>query len=241
MPTCRPTTTCGVLLAAACVLLTGCQMPTTDAETTTFAAKAARERAAEELLAQHGSAHEERIRRGVDQLARMWRESDGNTEAFVQFARDEFLPAGDLLDETFNRFEYVSESLDGYFNAMIRDLRRGVDLEIGPLLPLDRRLAAFNSAAHLFAQRDAVFAFSQDGIWTDPAETDASIEWVRGYWQAMRAFSPKGAYVNFMEDEGEDRIREAYGDNYDRLVAIKNKYDPTNLFRLNQNIKPNGG
>ncbi|MCZ6649389.1 MAG: hypothetical protein O7D35_01870 [Acidobacteria bacterium] len=149
MPTCRPTTTCGVLLAAACVLLTGCQMPTTDAETTTFAAKAARERAAEELLAQHGSAHEERIHRGVDQLARMWRESDGNTEAFVQFARDEFLPAGDLLDDTFNRFEYVSESLDGYFNAMIRDLRRGVDLEIGPLLPLDRRLAAFNSAAHL--------------------------------------------------------------------------------------------
>ena len=56
----------------------------------------------------------------------------------------------------------------------------------------------------------------------------------------MRAFSPRRAYVNFMEDEGEDRIREAYRGNYDRLVAIKTKYDPTNLFRLNQNIKPNG-
>ena len=91
-----------------------------------------------------------------------------------------------------------------------------------------------------FAHRDAVFAFSQDGIWNDPAETDASIEWTKGCWQAMRAFSPRGAYVNFMEDEGEDRIREAYRGNYDRLVAIKTKYDPTNLFRLNQNIKPNG-
>ncbi|HIF07974.1 MAG TPA: hypothetical protein EYQ64_13875 [Gemmatimonadetes bacterium] len=57
----------------------------------------------------------------------------------------------------------------------------------------------------------------------------------------MRAFSPRGTCVNFMEDEGEDRVREAYGDNYDRLVAIKTKYDPTNFFRLNQNIKPNGG
>ena len=55
----------------------------------------------------------------------------------------------------------------------------------------------------------------------------------------MRAFSPKGAYVNFMDaDDGEDRVRESYGPNYERLVALKNKYDPTNLFRLNQNIKP---
>ncbi len=149
MLTRRSTTTRGFLLAAACVLLTGCQMPTADAETTAFDAQAARKRAAEDLLTRHGSEHEERIRRGVDQLAQMWRESDGDTEAFVQFARDEFLPAGDLLDDTFNRFEYISESMEGYFTAMIRDLRRGVDLEIGPLLPLDRRLAAFNAAAHL--------------------------------------------------------------------------------------------
>ena len=59
-----------------------------------------------------------------------------------------------------------------------------------------------------------------------------------GYWQAMRAYSPRGAYINFMTDEGEDRMRESYGGNYDRLVQIKRKYDPINLFRLNQNIKP---
>jgi len=54
----------------------------------------------------------------------------------------------------------------------------------------------------------------------------------------MRGHSPRGAYVNFMDDEGEDRVRESYRGNYDRLLQIKRKYDPANLFRLNQNIKP---
>ena len=89
-----------------------------------------------------------------------------------------------------------------------------------------------------FAQRDATFAFSQDAFWDTPEETDANVQWVKDYWQAMRAYSPRGAYVNFMADEGEDRVRESYRGNYDRLVQIKRKYDPTNLFRLNQNIKP---
>ena len=57
-------------------------------------------------------------------------------------------------------------------------------------------------------------------------------------WQAMRSYSPRGAYINFMTDEGEDRIRQSYRGNYDRRVQIKRQYDPTNHFRLNQNIKP---
>ena len=89
-----------------------------------------------------------------------------------------------------------------------------------------------------FAHRDATFAFSQDAFWETPTQTDANVQWVKDYWQAMRAYSPRGAYVNFMADEGEDRVRESYRDNYDRLVQIKRKYDPVNLFRLNQNIKP---
>jgi FAD/FMN-containing dehydrogenase len=60
----------------------------------------------------------------------------------------------------------------------------------------------------------------------------------KGYWQALRTYSPRGAYVNFMQEEGEERVRESYRGNYDRLVQIKRRYDPTNLFRLNQNIKP---
>ncbi len=89
-----------------------------------------------------------------------------------------------------------------------------------------------------FAHRDATFAFSQDAFWETPTQTDANVQWVKDHWQAMRAYSPRGAYVNFMSDEGEDRVRESYRGNYDRLVHIKRKYDLINLFRLNQNIKP---
>jgi Berberine and berberine like len=89
-----------------------------------------------------------------------------------------------------------------------------------------------------FAQRDALFAFSPDALWDKPEETEAHVKWAKGYWQALRAYSPRGAYINFMTDEGEGRVRESYQRNYDRLVQIKRKYDQTNLFRLNQNIKP---
>jgi FAD/FMN-containing dehydrogenase len=62
--------------------------------------------------------------------------------------------------------------------------------------------------------------------------------WARDYWEALHPYSAGGAYLNFIMDEGEDRVRASYRENYDRLVAIKNRYDPTNLFRVNQNIKP---
>ena len=62
--------------------------------------------------------------------------------------------------------------------------------------------------------------------------------WTRAYWQALHPHSSGGAYVNFLMDEGEDPVRAAYGQNFDRLVELKNKYDPTNLFRRNQNIPP---
>jgi FAD/FMN-containing dehydrogenase len=78
------------------------------------------------------------------------------------------------------------------------------------------------------------------GMWAEPAEDEQTIAWVRRLWEALRPFSSGGVYVNYMMgNEGEDRIREAYGpEKYERLVALKNKYDPNNLFRLNQNITP---
>jgi hypothetical protein len=86
--------------------------------------------------------------------------------------------------------------------------------------------------------RDANYAVVIVGIDSDPANKDNIISWARNYWNALHPFSAGGAYVNFMMDEGEDRIKATYGDNYKKLVAIKTKYDPTNLFRVNQNIKP---
>jgi FAD/FMN-containing dehydrogenase len=75
--------------------------------------------------------------------------------------------------------------------------------------------------------------------WTDPAESEARIAWVRQVTTATQPFLEAGAYVNYLgADEGESRLRAAYGVNYDRLVAVKNTYDPTNLFHINQNIRP---
>ncbi len=86
--------------------------------------------------------------------------------------------------------------------------------------------------------RDATYSQVIVGVDPDPANNDKIISWTREYWDALHPHSAGGAYVNFMMEEGEDRIRATYGDNYERLVQIKNKYDPTNLFRVNQNIKP---
>jgi FAD/FMN-containing dehydrogenase len=74
--------------------------------------------------------------------------------------------------------------------------------------------------------------------WTDPAETAQHVQWTRDFWNAVEPFASGEVYVNHLDAEEATRIRAAYGGHYDRLVALKNKYDPTNLFRLNQNIRP---
>jgi Berberine and berberine like len=87
--------------------------------------------------------------------------------------------------------------------------------------------------------RDARYALNAVSMWTDPGQDEANVRWSRGLWEAARPYSPGSVYVNFIgADEGEDRVRAAYGANYDRLATIKATYDPDNLFRLNQNITP---
>ncbi len=86
--------------------------------------------------------------------------------------------------------------------------------------------------------RDANYSVVIVGIDPDPANKDAIVNWARDYWIALHPYSSGGAYVNFMMDEGEERIKATYADNYHRLVEAKRKYDPQNLFRVNQNIKP---
>jgi FAD/FMN-containing dehydrogenase len=89
-----------------------------------------------------------------------------------------------------------------------------------------------------YANRDAAFDCFPVAIWDVPADDDANMHWARELWSAVRPHSTGGVYANNLGDEGEERVRDAYGENYARLVALKNKYDPTNFFRLNQNIKP---
>ena len=86
--------------------------------------------------------------------------------------------------------------------------------------------------------RNATWAMVIAGIDPDPANNDKISKWAKDYWEALHPYSAGGAYINFMMEEGEDRVKATYGDNYERLTAIKAKYDPHNLFRVNQNIKP---
>ena len=89
-----------------------------------------------------------------------------------------------------------------------------------------------------FSFREAKWSMVIVGIDPDPANAEKITTWARDYWQALHPYSCGGAYVNFMMEEGQERVRATYRDNYNRLVAIKTKYDPTNFFRVNQNIQP---
>jgi hypothetical protein len=105
----------------------------------------------------------------------------------------------------------------------------------GAVSCVDRDATAFN-------HRDVQYSFMSLGVCTEPAEAEKCIQWAREHWEAMQPFTTGGVYVNYLGrevDEGAERIKAAYGvEKYQHLVALKNKYDPTNLFRLNQNIKP---
>ncbi len=89
-----------------------------------------------------------------------------------------------------------------------------------------------------FSYRDATWAEVIVGVDPDPANAGIITEWARDYWSAVHPYSSGGAYVNMMMKEGQDRIKASYRDNYQRLAEIKAKYDPANLFRINQNILP---
>jgi len=89
-----------------------------------------------------------------------------------------------------------------------------------------------------FPHRQYSWNFFAWSMWADPAESEKNIRWTRECWEGLKPFLIAGAYGNYVTDEGDTIARETYGCNYDRLVALKNKYDPTNLFRMNHNIKP---
>jgi hypothetical protein len=94
-------------------------------------------------------------------------------------------------------------------------------------------------AATAYSHRRTTYDVVIIGNWTDRADNERNIAWVRGLFGAVQSQVSRAVYVNFLDlDEGADRIRAAYGDNYDRLVTLKRKYDPTNFFRMNQNVKP---
>ena len=107
----------------------------------------------------------------------------------------------------------------------------------GEYLPELSDAAAVADGATAFSHRDAGYLFHPITAWADPADDERMISATRAFASAMRPFSTGAAYLNFTIEA--DRVRDAYGDSkYARLVALKDTYDPGNLFRLNQNIRP---
>ena len=91
-----------------------------------------------------------------------------------------------------------------------------------------------------YSHRDTLYDFLIMANWSDPTESDRNIRWARDFFAAVQPHVPRAVYVNDLGEEGEERVREAYGANYARLAELKKQYDPTNFFRLNQNIQPAG-
>jgi FAD/FMN-containing dehydrogenase len=106
------------------------------------------------------------------------------------------------------------------------------------LYPINGAVHRVGAGDTAFSCRDATWAEVIVGVDPDPANAEKIIDWTRSYWDALHPYSAGSAYVNFMMEEGPDRIRATYGQNYGRLAAIKRKYDPANFFRVNQNIQP---
>ncbi|HSU08758.1 MAG TPA: FAD-binding oxidoreductase [Pseudonocardia sp.] len=106
------------------------------------------------------------------------------------------------------------------------------------LYPIDGAVRRVGSADTAWSHRDVTWSGVIGGIDPDPGNAAAISRWTVDYWQAQHPYSAGGAYVNFMMDEGPDRVRATYGANYDRLCAVKAVYDPENVLRINQNLPP---
>ena len=107
------------------------------------------------------------------------------------------------------------------------------------LYPISGAASSIGKDETPWAYRDAKYAGVIVGVSPNPEDSDKITNWCKDYWAALHPYSSGGAYSNFMMDEGQERVKASYKHNYDRLTKIKMKYDPTNFFRVNQNIKPN--
>jgi hypothetical protein len=135
---------------------------------------------------------------------------------------------------------YVKELSDKAIDIHLQYIEKSPsELSLMHLYPIDGAVHKMAGGDTAWNCRDAKWSMVIAAIDPDPAKAADLKRWGRSYWEAVNPFTTGGVYVNFMmDDEVEGRIQKTYGDNYERLVAVKRKYDPTNLFRVNQNIKP---
>jgi len=157
----------------------------------------------------------------------------------LQSAFDALYPAG---LQWYWKADFFNEISD---QAIDVHLKYGAQLPTGHstmhMYPIDGAASRVAAGSTAFAYRDGGWAGVIVGVDPDPANAERISAWARAYWEELHPTSAGGAYVNFMMDEGSDRVKASYRGNYERLSRVKERYDPENLFHINQNIVPAGG
>ncbi|MGB3095166.1 MAG: FAD-binding oxidoreductase [Candidatus Deferrimicrobiaceae bacterium] len=134
--------------------------------------------------------------------------------------------------------DFVKELPDGAIDTHLEyGSKPPSPLSLMHLYPIDGAVQRVDSSATAWSYRDVTWSMVIAGIDPDPANAGKITTWAKNYWNALRPHTAGGAYVNFMMEEGQERVQATYGKNYERLVTVKSKYDPSNFFRVNQNIR----
>jgi hypothetical protein len=142
------------------------------------------------------------------------------------------------------RYYWKSEYLPKIDPELLVDVNKHAQKIVSPhsailLFPLNGALNNLPEDHSPVGNRDAAWVMNIAASWEQSGDDKTNIAWARQAWQEMRKFSTGGTYINFLtEDEGDERIQAAYGNNYQRLIEVKTKWDPKNLFRINKNIAP---
>ncbi|HEX6328845.1 MAG TPA: BBE domain-containing protein [Jiangellaceae bacterium] len=154
----------------------------------------------------------------------------------LQTAFDGLYPAG---LQWYWRADFFNEISD---QAIDVHMEYGAKLPTGHstmhLYPIDGAASRVAADATAFAYRGGGWAGVIVGVDPDPANAPAITEWTKDYWSALHPTSAGGAYVNFLMEEGQDRVQASYLGNYERLSLVKRRYDPDNVFHVNQNVQP---
>ena len=146
-------------------------------------------------------------------------------------------PAGPVYDYwRGGSLENLNDQVIDQVDIAIRGASRGMSMGLGHYM--HGQACQAPAGATPLPRTAGQFTYFVDANWRDPSRADAAMRWVNEAWAAMRPWSRAGTYVNYLSSDGDEAVRAAYGANYQRLVALKRKFDPANIFHRNRNVRP---